>query len=65
MNVTLNLPTPELEAEFIADALKADMSGVKGHRSVGVIRFSMYNATRMETAETVVAFMKDFYSKNK
>jgi phosphoserine aminotransferase len=65
MNVTLNLPTPELEAEFIAEALKADMSGVKGHRSVGGIRFSMYNATRMETAEAVVAFMKDFYGKNK
>jgi phosphoserine aminotransferase len=65
MNITLNLPTPELEAEFIAEALKAEMSGVKGHRSVGGIRFSMYNATRMETAEAVVAFMKDFYTKNK
>ena len=62
MNVVFNLPTPELEAEFIGAALKQGMSGLKGHRSVGGIRASIYNAAPKEWIQTLVAFMKDFHA---
>jgi len=61
MNVVFNLPTPELEAEFVAEGLKAGMMGLKGHRSVGGIRASIYNACPRAWVETLVAFMKDFH----
>jgi phosphoserine aminotransferase len=65
MNATFNLPTEVLEKEFVAEAAKRDVGGVKGHRSVGGIRVSMYNAVAVESVEAVAAFMKDFYAKNK
>ncbi len=64
MNVCFRLPTEELEAKFIAEALAADFSGLKGHRSVGGCRASMYNAMPIEGAERLAAFMQTFKQKN-
>jgi phosphoserine aminotransferase len=64
MNVTFRLPTPELEQKFIAEALAASLGGLKGHRSVGGCRASIYNAVPMEGVQTLVDFMKDFVKKN-
>lgn len=65
MNITWNLPTPELEDKFIAEAKKLKMLGLKGHRSVGGIRASVYNACPMESAEALAKFMEEFYKNNK
>lgn len=64
MNVTFRLPTPELEAQFIAEAIAADLGGLKGHRSVGGCRASLYNAVSLQAVQTLVQFMKDFARKN-
>jgi len=61
MNVVFNLPTPELEEEFVKAAQKQGMVGLKGHRSVGGIRASIYNAVPLEGVQTLVQFMKDFH----
>jgi phosphoserine aminotransferase len=63
MNVCLRLPTEELEKQFITEGLEAGFSGIKGHRSVGGIRFSIYNAMPLEGVQTAVSFMKDFMAK--
>jgi phosphoserine aminotransferase len=60
MNVVFRLPTPELEERFIAEAKKQGMIGLKGHRSVGGIRVSIYNAVPYEWVETLAAFMEAF-----
>jgi phosphoserine aminotransferase len=65
MNITWNLRTPELEDKFVADAKAKKMLGLKGHRSVGGIRASVYNACPTESIETLVSFMEDFYKANK
>jgi phosphoserine aminotransferase len=65
MNITWNLPTPELEDKFVAEAKKLKMLGLKGHRSVGGIRASVYNACPMESIETLVKFMDEFHKANK
>ncbi len=64
MNVTWRLPTEELEAKFIAEAKAAGMSSLKGHRSVGGIRASIYNAFPMAGIDCLVDFMKEFEKKN-
>ena len=64
MNVTFRLPTEELEARFVADAKALGMSSLKGHRSVGGIRATIYNAFPMAGVDALVAFMKDFEKKN-
>jgi len=64
MNVTFNLPTEELEKKLIAEALNAEFSGLKGHRSVGGLRASIYNAFPTKGVEALVEFMKDFQAKN-
>ena len=64
MNVCFRLPTEELEAKFIAEALDANFSGLKGHRSVGGCRASMYNAMPVEGAEKLVEFMLKFKKNN-
>ena len=61
MNVTMRLPSEELENKFIADAKKASLVGLKGHRSVGGIRFSIYNAVSLEEVKKTVQFMADFH----
>lgn len=60
MNVTMRLPTEELEAKFVADAKKEGLLGLKGHRSVGGIRFSIYNAVSLEDIQKTVDFMARF-----
>lgn len=60
MNVTMRLPSEELEAKFIADAKKEGLLGLKGHRSVGGIRFSIYNAVSLEDIQKTVDFMDRF-----
>ena len=64
MNVTFRLPNEELEAKFVAEATKADLVGLKGHRSVGGCRASIYNATSKEAILALVDFMKTFAQKN-
>ncbi|WP_319585744.1 3-phosphoserine/phosphohydroxythreonine transaminase [uncultured Desulfobulbus sp.] len=64
MNVTFNLPTPELEAQFIREATAIGLDGLKGHRSVGGCRASIYNAFPKEGVEKLVEFMADFSKKN-
>jgi len=63
MNITFTLPTPELEAKFVKEALAKDLNGLKGHRSVGGIRASIYNAFPLEGVERLVDFM-DVFAKN-
>jgi phosphoserine aminotransferase len=60
MNVTFRLPTEELEKQFIGEATKAGLDGLKGHRSVGGCRASIYNAFPREGVEALVSFMKEF-----
>ena len=64
MNVTFRLPSEELEKKFIAEATANDMGGLKGHRSVGGCRASIYNATSEKSVATLVDFMKAFAKKN-
>ncbi|MBU4260635.1 MAG: 3-phosphoserine/phosphohydroxythreonine transaminase [Proteobacteria bacterium] len=60
MNVTFNLPTPELEAKFIQEGTKRGLDGLKGHRSIGGIRASIYNAFPKQGVIDLVAFMQEF-----
>lgn len=64
MNVTFNLKTEDLEKKLIAEALEAGFSGLKGHRSVGGLRASIYNAFPTKGVEDLVSFMKVFMDKN-
>lgn len=64
MNVVWRLSSEQLEEHFIAQAKKAGMIGLKGHRSVGGIRASIYNAVPLASVEALAAFMKDFEQKN-
>jgi phosphoserine aminotransferase len=61
MNVTMRLPTEDMEDKFIADAKKEGLLGIKGHRSVGGIRFSIYNAVSLEDVKKAVDFMGKFH----
>lgn len=65
MNVTFRLPSEELEAKFVSEAQKTDMQGLKGHRSVGGCRASIYNATSKEAVQNLVDFMADFERRNR
>ncbi|MCH2268462.1 3-phosphoserine/phosphohydroxythreonine transaminase [Candidatus Thalassarchaeum betae] len=62
MNVTWRLADEALESVFLAEAEAARMGGLKGHRSVGGIRASMYNGCSMESVKALVGFMRDFES---
>lgn len=64
MNITFRLPSEELEAKFAAEALAEGLSGVKGHRSVGGMRTSIYNAMPIEGCEKLAAFMEQFRLAN-
>lgn len=64
MNVTFRLPNEELEAKFVAEALANGLSGVKGHRSVGGMRASIYNAMPYEGALKLAEFMDKFRQAN-
>ena len=64
MNVTFRLPDEELEARFAAEATRANMIGLKGHRSVGGIRASIYNAVELSSVEALVEWMREFERVN-
>jgi len=64
MNVTFNLPTPELEAKFVQEATAKGFDGLKGHRSVGGCRASIYNAFPREGVEKLISFMQKFEQQN-
>lgn len=60
MNVTFRLPSEELEKQFVSEAVKAGLDGLKGHRSVGGIRASIYNAFPRQGVDALASFMKEF-----
>lgn len=60
MNVSFNLPTPELDRQFLEEARLAGLSGLGGHRAIGGIRASIYNALTLQAVERLVGFMADF-----
>ena len=60
MNVVYRLPSEELDTKFVAEATKAGLVGLKGHRAVGGIRASIYNAMAIEGVEKLVEFMQRF-----
>ena len=64
MNVTFVTGDKELDKKFAAEAAKAGLANLKGHRSVGGMRASIYNAMPYEGVETLVAFMKKFAEEN-
>ncbi|MFN8389842.1 MAG: 3-phosphoserine/phosphohydroxythreonine transaminase [Bdellovibrionota bacterium] len=64
MNVTFRLPTPELEDAFVKEAAKHRLLGLKGHRLVGGIRASIYNAFPKAGVEALVSFMSEFARRN-
>jgi phosphoserine aminotransferase len=64
MNIPFRLKTEELEEKFLKEAKALTMEGLKGHRSVGGIRASLYNAVPLESVKALVAFMDDFEKKN-
>jgi phosphoserine aminotransferase len=63
MNVAFNLATPALEQQFLAEALAAGFSGLAGHRAIGGIRASIYNALTLPAVEKLLGFMDDFQRK--
>ena len=63
MNVTFRLPTEELEKQFIKESTAAGLDGLKGHRSVGGMRASIYNAFPEEGVDVLVGFMREFERK--
>ena len=64
MNIVFRLPDEDLEKRFVVEAAAAGMVNLKGHRSVGGIRASVYNAMPVESVECLVGFMADFRSAN-
>jgi phosphoserine aminotransferase len=63
MNVTFRLPSEDLETAFVKESTAAGLDGLKGHRSVGGMRASIYNAFPEEGVEALVSFMKEFEKK--
>jgi phosphoserine aminotransferase len=64
MNITFRLPNEDLENQFASEAKKLNMIGLKGHRSVGGMRASVYNALPLESAKFLAEFMAEFQRKN-
>jgi phosphoserine aminotransferase len=64
MNITFRLPSEALESRFVKDATAAGLDGLKGHRSVGGMRASIYNAFPEEGIDALVQFMQEFEKKN-
>jgi phosphoserine aminotransferase len=65
MNICFRAPTEELEDKFVKEAAKRGLDGLKGHRSVGGMRASLYNACPRTSVEALVAFMKEFERANR
>jgi phosphoserine aminotransferase len=64
MNVTFRLSREDLEKQFIKESTAAGLDGLKGHRSVGGMRASIYNAFPEQGVDDLVAFMREFERKN-
>jgi phosphoserine aminotransferase len=64
MNITFRLPSEELEGKFVKESAAAGLDGLKGHRSVGGMRASIYNAFPEEGVDALVSFMQEFEKKN-
>jgi phosphoserine aminotransferase len=64
MNVTFRLSTEELEKVFVKESTAAGFDGLKGHRSVGGMRASIYNAFPEEGIDALVSFMREFERKH-
>jgi phosphoserine aminotransferase len=64
MNVTFRLPSEDLEKKFISEGAENQLIGLKGHRSVGGCRASIYNAMPYDGVEALVKFMKEFRKNN-
>ena len=64
MNVTFRLPTEALETTFVGRAAEAGLAGLKGHRSVGGVRASIYNAFPEAGVDALVEFMGEFERAN-
>jgi phosphoserine aminotransferase len=64
MNITFNLATPELEEKCVGEAKKKDLIGLKGHRDVGGMRASIYNAMSVEGVSILCDFLEEFQEKN-
>ena len=64
MNVVFRLPSEELEAKFLKVVSENGMIGLKGHRSVGGLRASIYNAMPIEGVQALVDFLKEYEAKN-
>lgn len=64
MNITFRLPSEDLEKKFAKESEALGLVGLKGHRSVGGLRASLYNALPMEAVETLAHFMTEFQRKN-
>jgi phosphoserine aminotransferase len=65
MNVTFNLSSPELEEKCVKEALENNLVGLKGHRSVGGMRASIYNAMPIDGVQKLAEFLKEFQENNK
>ena len=65
MNVTFRTPSDELDAEFLEGAKKYKFTNLKGHRSTGGLRASIYNAMPIEGVKALVAYMKEFEEAHK
>ena len=64
MNVCFRCPTEALDAQFVSEAGKKGLEGLKGHRSAGGMRASLYNACSRASVESLVGFMKEFERAN-
>ena len=60
MNVTFTMVKPDLDAAFLAAAAAAGLQGLKGHRALGGMRASIYNAMPLEGVDRLIGFMREF-----
>ena len=65
MNVTFTTPSPELDAQFVKEAAQNGLTNLKGHRLVGGLRASIYNAMPLEGVQALCAFLKKFEMENR
>jgi phosphoserine aminotransferase len=64
MNVPFTLARPELDKSFLSEAQAAGLTNLEGHRSVGGMRASIYNAMPLEGVQALIGFMKEFQRRN-
>ena len=64
MNVPFTLANPDLDKQFLQESAAAGLLNLKGHRSVGGMRASLYNAVSEEAVDALIAFMQDFEQRN-